>query len=384
FALAFTPMLVRAEATESNLQPALFAFWLGLVGWLGGRGWARHVATVGGLGFALLARPELVLIAPVAWLLLCRPWREGKAAWLPVVSLALLAPWQIAHVAQRTAWEVGAESLEFGAAFFGDHLWAHLAETALIEPRIAPLMTTVLALVGLVRLGTERRMVWTLALGGLLWIAVYAVDLSSASAPRLHVAGLQAWSLLAAAVVARFVVSHPGDTSTRPPRTHRIPLIALAGLWLASAAYTVPWLWAPTNEDTEAALVSRLVHTFKAEPGAPRVAVLQHVDVATAPGHGTHRYFPAYLFPTDRVIPLGQATRHLSPNGDRLLYYQGVNCYAELDRDERGGSGLIPACRAVHEQLSLEPIWVEEIANHGNPRFQELGYYGPEPTLQVG
>ncbi|MGB0592218.1 MAG: hypothetical protein ACPGU1_21245 [Myxococcota bacterium] len=371
FGLAFTPMLLRAEATESNLQPALFAFWVALLGWLACGGWVRHVALLGGLGFTMLARPELVLIAPAAWLLLCRPWRDAPRSFaLLSATLLLLAPWQFAHVLQRTAWEVGASSLAFDEAFFRYHLWVHLGETALIEPRIAPLMTTLLGLAGLLIAGAERQRLWLLALGGLAWIGVYAVDLSSASAPRLHVAGLQAWTLVAAASIASL---SRGDIKR---------LAVICALWLASAAYTVPWLWAATNEDTEETLLQRLEASALGDP-PPIIATLHHVDAPEEQGHGTHRYFPHYRFADGSVIPLGQIAEHL--HGDReVLLYQGVNCYAALDRDERGGSGLLSACREVHQRLDLEPVWVDDIPNRGNPRFQELGYYGPEPTLQVG
>jgi hypothetical protein len=232
-------------------------------------------------------------------------------------------------------------------------------------------MTTLFAGVGLLRAGADRRLLWTLALGGLAWIGVYAVDLSSASAPRLHVAGLQAWTLVAAAGIATL--------SRRDAKR----LAVVGALWIASAVYTVPWLWAPTNEDTEERLLTRLEATANSESATPIIATLHHVDAPEERGHGTHRYFPHYRFAQQSVVPLGQIAQHLG--GDRtVLLYQGVNCYATLDRDERGGSGLLSACREVHERLDLEPVWVDDVPNHGNPRFQELGYYGPEPTLQVG
>ena len=369
--LAFTPMLMRAEATESNLQPALFAFWLGLVAWLALRGSMRILATAVGLGFAMLARPELVVVVPIAWLLLCHPWKTHKGAmWITIALLSALAPWQLSHVFARTAWELGESSLAFDGAFFNYHLWAHLAETALIEPRLAPLGTTLLGIFALMT-GQGRGFLWALALGGLAWIAVYAVDLSSASAPRLHVAGLQAWTLLAALGLARL-------TAKRPKA-----LVALCLVWVISAGATLPWLWATTNEDTEARLLERLEESAKGYASPPLIATLHAADEPEEKGHGTHRYFPTYRFTSDSIIPLGRIAEHLGKTRP-LLYYQGVNCYASLDRDERGDSGLLQACKGVHERLELEPLWVEDVVNYANPRFQELGYYGPEETLRVG
>ena len=373
--LALTPMLARIDPTESNLVPALAAVWIGLLAWLApaermGR-W-RVVGAIVGFGWAALARPELVLVAPAVWVILGRPWRTGWRSWGPVAAaFAVLLPWQVAHVVARTAWEVEGQALGFGSDFFDHHLWVHLGETALWEPRLVPVVTPLLALYALVKLPGHRRMLATLLIGGLAWIAVYAVDLSSASAPRLHTAGLQAWSLCAAAGLAHLA-------------SRRRALVGALALWLATAAFTVPWLWGPTNEDTEEQLIREVRASMSAEPGLAeaRLAVLQAGDAAEPDAHVTHRYFPRYLFDQDQVIALGAVSGALDRG--RVLYFQGVNCHAVLDRDERGGAGPVTACAEMHERYELEPLWVQDVPNRGNPRFQELGYYGPEPSLRVG
>ena len=45
---------------------------------------------------------------------------------------------------------------------------------------------------------------------------------------------------------------------------------------------------------------------------------------------------------------------------------------------------LLGACAAVHAHFRLEPVFVEQAPNHGNPVHQELGYYGPDPSFEVG
>ena len=44
----------------------------------------------------------------------------------------------------------------------------------------------------------------------------------------------------------------------------------------------------------------------------------------------------------------------------------------------------MPACAEVHRRYQLAPVWTREVLNHGNPRHQELGYYGLDERLQVG
>ncbi len=369
--LALTPMLVRSDLTESNLVPVFFAFWAGLLAWQRLAGPARMIGATAGLGFACLARPELVGVVPVAWLLLCRPWRDdrgGRAAWGVGLGLLTLIPWQVAHVLGVLGWEVEGESLKLGEHFWRYHLWDHLSQTALWEPRLVPVATTALAALGLAR-GPQRKGLWVMALGGLAWIAVYVVDLSSASAPRLHVTGLLLWTLVAAV---------GGAWLWRRSR----PLFALALIaWIASAAWTVPWMWAPTNEDTEVTLVDRASEHLAGAGSSTVLAVVSSSDEPGVVGHRTQRHVPRYRFA--RVVPLLDLHHELG-GPDQPYYLQGVNCYAELDRDERGGSGLLSACAAVHRHFDLEPVFVETVPNHGNPRFQELGYYGPEPTFEVG
>ena len=370
-ALALTPMLLRSDLTESNLVPVLLAIWLALACWIGTRGVLRVAGTSAGLAFAALSRPEMLVVAPGLWLLLCRPWRErldaGAVALLLITPLAL----QGAFVREVVAWETAEASLHLRSSGLWDKLPQVLANNGLLDPRISPALVPLLGWVGL--LAAHSAALWTrwaLALGGLAWLYVYAVDLSLASIPRLHVVGLLAWSLLAAAGAARLL-------AWRRPAG-----LAAITLWGLSALATVPALWAPTNEDTQDALYDELDATLPRD-GPWVLALLGSADAPDQPGHYTHRHAPVYRFRGGRLSDLGRIPGHLDGDAE-VFYFQGVGCYARLNRALAGESGLLPACAAVHQRFELEPLWRREVPNHGNPVHQNLLYYGDDPAFEVG
>ncbi|MEC9071936.1 MAG: hypothetical protein VX938_06125 [Myxococcota bacterium] len=363
--LALTPALVRSDITESNLVPVLFGFWFALAGWLGLRGWRRVVATTAGLLLAGLSRPEMAVVAPAAWLVLCTPWRELRpAAWV-AGSLGLVLPWQLFFVRRVVDWEIGEKSLHLDKGMSPDRLADVIQNNALFDWRIFPFAVLALGLWALWRLKDQRPLVIALLLSGLLWLYVYAVDLSQASQPRLHIVGLLAWSLVGCVLLAELY------------ETRRALAWGAAGLWILSAAVTIPALWAPTNEDTRDELFDELRSSIP-EGGPYTLALLSPVDAPDEPGHYTHRHPPGYGFRDGQIIPLGGLERALSAmesDGTPLYYFQGVACYARILRARQGGKGLLPACAAVHQHFKLEPVWEHDVPNYGNPVHQELGYY---------
>jgi hypothetical protein len=348
----------------------LLGLWAGLFAWQSLTGRARVALTAAGLAYAGLCRPEMAVVAPGIWLLLERPWSARREAILVGVVLVLALSAQLLFVDQVVAWEIGEQSLHFSAGLSPGRLAQVLAHNALFDPTIVPLLTPLLALGALVH-KEGRTLALTLMGGGLLWLYVYAVDLSSASQPRLHIVALLPWSLVAALVMAR-ILAH-----------HRNTGISVLALWALTALGTVPTLWAPTNEDTQDALFDRLQEALPTEAGAVLVT-LARSDAPDEAGHYTHRHLPAYRFPAVETVPIGSMVSALERSPGEVYYFQGVGCYAQLLRAARDERGILPACAQVHGRFTLAPIWTDRVQNHGNPAHQELGYYGDDPAFDVG
>ena len=264
---------------------------------------------------------------------------------------------------------MGVQSLHLGKTLTVERLIQVLGNNALFDPRLVPTLLIPLALYAL-RVRSALPMTVTLLIGGLAWVYVYAVDLSAASMPRLHIVVVLAWSLPAALGLAELA------------RTHvKVALIA-ALLWAGGALATLPTLWAPTNEDTQQRLFDELREHMPTEGGYV-LAALATSDAPDPPGHFTHRHIPSYLFEDGMISALGDMDRWI--DGDQPLYYfQGTSCHARLLRSLSGESGLLKPCAAVHDAYTLEPVWTERVVNHGNPVHQELGYYGAGSHFDVG
>ncbi len=374
-ALALTPMLVRSDITESNLVPVLLAVWVSLAAWHGARGPLRLIGTASAIAFAALSRPEMMVVAPGLWLLLERPWRcrgsDGRDAMVVVALLVTPIVFQALFIQEVVAWETAQASLHLRSSGLWDKLPQVLLSNGLLDPAISPLLTLVLGVAALFAFRPARWTRWALALGGLAWTYVYAVDLSLASIPRLHVVGLLAFSLLASATAAKVL------------ELHQQIGVAVIGLWALSAAGGYATLWVPTNEDTQDALYDELADTLpRADPYV--LAVVGRADAPDQPGHYTHRHIPIYRFRDGRVSDLGRIPNHLG--GEATVYYfQGPGCYAQLNRALSEDSGILRACRAVHDTFELTPLWTRKVPSHGNPVHQHLLYYAEADTeFEVG
>ncbi len=368
-ALALTPMLAKSDTTESNLVPVLFALWTALLGWLALRGPSRVLATAAGLAFVALGRPEMAVIGPCIWAVLARPWRAPRPALWVLAVLVAVVPWQLAFVGQVVGWETSSQSLHlFAGRLSPERLLAVVLNNALLDPRLVPAAVPLLALAAFA-VRAQRRLVAALVPGGFAWLYVYAIDLSSASQPRLHIVALLPWSLAAAIGVAAL---HRWRS--------RAGWAALC-LWVLSAAATVPWLWAATNEDTQERLYDRVLDSLPAE-GDYTLALLTRQDAPDDPGHYTQRHAPVYLF-AGEVVGLSRIEERLAAGGP-VYFFQGTGCYARLRRAVSGAQGPLDPCAAVHSRFELEPVWIETVPNHGNPVHLELGYYGGEAEFEVG
>jgi len=368
-ALALTPILIKSDATESNLVPVLFALWVALLAWERLRSPLGRAVTLAGLAFVALSRPEMAVVGPGIWLALGRPWTRWRDTAFVFVPLVAAVAVQLVFVQQVVDWETGVQSLHLGKTVTVERMLQVAANNALFDARLVPLVLAPLALAGLLVRET-RGAVATLLLGGLAWVYVYAVDLSAASMPRLHIVIVIAWSLPAAVALAALAARH------------RPAAVAVAALWLIGAAMTIPSLSAPTNEDTQQRLFDAVRASIPAEGGFV-LAALATSDAPDPPGHYTHRHIPGYLFGDGMIAALGDLDRWVE--GDAPVYFfQGTSCHARLLRSETDETGPLSACAGVHRAYELEPVWTEQVPNHGNPVHQELGYYGADPHFEVG
>ena len=371
-ASAPTPILAKSDTTESNLVPVLFGLFAALLAWERGKGVAAALVTLAGLGLVALSRPEMAVIGPGIWLALTRPWRRWRMASVVLLPLAAAVAVQLVFVQHVVEWEAGVQSLHLGKTITGERVLQVLANNALFDPTLVPALLAPLAL-GALAIRSARLTTLTLLLGGLAWVYVYAVDLSAASQPRLHVVVVLAWSWPAAVALAALAERRQAFG------------VGCAVAWAVASLATIPTLWAPTNEDTQEELYGRLAETLDGTSGWV-MGTLSRSDAPDPAGHYTHRHLPIYRFGAGTVSTLGDLDRWVG--GDAPVYYfQGTSCWARLLRSQTDESGPLAPCEAVARTYTLEPVWTEVVPNHGNPRHMELGYYPDveaDPTFEVG
>ena len=367
--LSLTPILVKSDATESNLVPILFALWVAIWAWERREGFASASLTLFGLMFVVLSRPEMAVVGPGIWLILSRPWRRRVGMLGVLTPLVAVAAIQLSFIQDVVSWETSVQSLHLGKTLTLDRVLDVGLNNALFDPTIVPALLAPLALAAL-WIGGPKPTLLSCLIGGLGWVYIYAVDLSAASQPRLHIVVVIAWSIPAALALGSLWL------------TRRRTAMALAVALLLSASATIPTLWAPSNEDTQEVLFERLRESLPSD--SPYVlATLTRSDAPDEPGHYTHRHVPSYRFKDGTIASLGDLERWIDGDAE-VFYFQGTSCYAKLLRAARGESGLLPACAAVAKMYRLDPVWRDEVVNHGNPRHLELGYYGDDPLFNVG
>ncbi|RMG19960.1 MAG: hypothetical protein D6729_03935, partial [Deltaproteobacteria bacterium] len=273
---AFLPIFVKDHRSESILVPAVFLLLGGSLLWLRSLQERRFRWVFAALPFFVLGaitRPELSVVAlalPVAlaWMIGApvhrhpwgprSPWVLGAAALLGV----LLATPHLVHLARAVRQQVDAGALpaltpSLAYKTFTGLVWRNAVTR--FETFPVPLTAAALAELFLAR-GSARRRAGGLLLLGTLWIALYYMDLPRPSIPRLHAPGALLFALAAACAIGRWLAP------IRPSkRSGAAAALAVAGLVLASLPSALH-LWAPTNEDTEEALVHQAVDALPSHP----------------------------------------------------------------------------------------------------------------------
>jgi hypothetical protein len=392
-AMALTaPLLWRDHASESILVGGALLFVAALYGLAEAaatqRTWPLLAATACAVA-AALTRPELGLaLAPAAVIVLVHlrpraPWRWWLSLGLAAAAAAAIAGVHVGHVRETVAALTATDALP-GLARLGDRLLDDVLSLDGLHVAWAygpALLVPLLAAAAVAR--GERALALGLVLVALGWAAVTRVDLPEVSIPRVHA---PLWLLLA--LVGGLGAHALTEAAARRSRRLGVWTAGLLALgWLASAAPTLPTLYAPTNADTEEALIRQSLASLPRQ--APScLATLGYGD-APPPGK-THRFFPGYLL-ADRGAPVRlDRLADIDPGraacGAGSFALLGMRCYMRLrEGDDAGppppGAEPVQACREARARWVLEPVIAWDAPNFGDVAFP---MYPAAPRLTVG
>jgi hypothetical protein len=228
----------------------------------------------------------------------------------------------------------------------------------------------------------ERWLVIAIVLIASFWAALTRVDLPEVSIPRVHA---PIWLLLAAAGaigvdLAWDALDRAGVGIRRGGRA------LLAAGWVATAALTLPGLYAPTNEDAEEELIQEARDHL--EHQTPRCLATVLSQDPPDPGK-TSRAFPNYLFTTTqaplRILGLSELGRAWPECGEATYALLGMRCHAAI-RDDLGqeapdAEAPITACSDFYRSWDLQPIVERKVPNRGDLAFP---MYPKSAQLRVG
>jgi hypothetical protein len=257
-------------------------------------------------------------------------------------------------------------------------------EDTVLTPSLFPVALVALAVAGLVEpiVRPTARSAWrmrlALAVGAVVSLALYGLDLCRANMARVHVPGALLVTMLAAAGLAWLWERFPARA-------------ARAALLVAIAATAIPTarkLWAPTNEQAEEDFMRTALRRLPKD-GLYTLVRMDRADRdRTSPGADfTHHHFPDYL-----VRP-PEGTGRVSSIVDWMadpdfahpaFFYLGMRCYAEFrqaDVPPPHGDALQPACARMRERFTLTPVVETTVPNRGDVWLE---YYGDAPELRMG
>lgn len=383
--LAATPLLIQLDNSEANHVPTLWWLSGGLLLLLQFAQTRSHLtlsASLVLLALAMTSRVELLVLAPLlAFLALWtvqgeRPRWAGrptvKTALLVVAMLVLLLP-QLVNL-----WQAGLPLLPDPLALLGRLALALTQTNVLLRPTLFPLGILLAALLAM----RERRLRPLAAMAVACLLAV-APDVDRGNMVRVQAPAALFACMLAAAGLERLGFGTVGLAGSVRPR---LALATAAGI-AVSAAATVPFLWAPTNEREEDLFIrDALAHLPTGPYTLIRLSTEDRVPKQVGRESTTQLHFPDYLVKP----PVGQA-RLTSvaawlerPDPSVPAYFlAGVRCYARWRPDDQpapAGLNEHPACTQMRQNAKLVPVFQRTIANRGDVW---LNNYGDAPELPL-
>lgn len=367
--LAFVPLFLRDHNSESLLVPAVLwthAGLLALTGYLGEasgpRLWRLALAGVA-LTLAAFTRPEMLLVAPMAALLIATTTARHRSVlrqrWVEILvvltPLAMLTALRLVVLTLRLDTEAALGNYAFlqeGLGALGPRLGWLLERNLAFRPDSFPLPVTLLALAApfLAPRGGRGAVAALVALAA-LWLAVVLVDLPWVSAPRLEAPGLGLLAVAAGVSVGALLAAVRSSAA----RWLRPALAALLALAVAAASLPGAWrLWRPTHPDVEEDLIRRALARADDE-GA---YVLVRRSYTDAPFEATHLDFPDYLVTHGAPQGVVRGARAFleeeawRAEDEPVFFFLGTRCYLR----PTGVQGIHPACAAVLDDLDASLV----------------------------
>ena len=398
--LGFTPMLLWSETSDSLTVPVLF-WTLGSAllaqEYLSTRK-ARYLAgAVVWLALAGHTRPEQVFFGPLLLLTILAfqdasgglkdRLRAPILAWVSAAIgyVALVGPqihlsfYHRTQMMQRDSWP-----RQFG--FVLRYLWEFLRSSqtnAILDQRMVAAAVLPLALVALFVTTREnaKRFRRGLVAVGLAWMSFYYIDLSSASAPRLHAVMLVPALIIVADLLSDLWTAAPH----KKPWLGRVAALACVVAVTAGSISTAGYFWQPTNERQEDSFFREALAEI---PPQGRFVLLRVMndDRDGDADYYTHFHHPDYLI-RDRggsIVSLSGYTRDPAAfASDPVFYYQGMRCFSTFRSADTPAPETYfrPACRAMHEQFELDPVLERTVLNYGD---FGLTYYSTQPDFELG
>jgi hypothetical protein len=388
FLWALVPAFIAHDASEALTVPILVVALAGLL-LLGEALTAPSPLALTGaaalLGLAMIGRPEMPILVPLAALAVAFALPEARRRWaLPHLALlgaalSLLVVPHLAHVYAGARLLAAQDSLPMG------HYTTEFLRVGVLDRHLYPWALVPLALLAVLPFGpgAEAPRWWrSLLLLGVAAadFALTRVDLDPANILRVQVPGALFYALVAAAGLDRAL--------TLPALAQRVrPAPAAGALAAVIALSALPCLGAAfqrTNEDEEEAFV-RAARAVWPRDGALLVRLGYGDLEGSAAGAPVHLYFPDYLFASPGQPRAGRdvVEWERAPTHPDAYFFLGVRCYTpERSFDTHVGWSapeavpLRDACRRVLEAYGGEVALERTVQSHGDP--VRTGYYGSE------
>jgi len=363
--LAFTPLFIRDQTSESLLVPMLLWLFLGIaVLWFRGAVWHK----VMGVSFLLLAcfsRAETPFLVPFCLLVLFfaqKPdlsWLRFKGILCFLALVAILYCVRLIHLYFAVAHEVSlGNNPNLTTPLFSQIpglIFSFFYMNAAFRPSLFPVLITILALLSV--FGRRRRIALAFLILFCIFAFVSGIDLPYVSIPRIQAPAL---AFLCACASMGFYEVYSRFRNITYKRVFSCASIALYGV---SGAWTIPTLYQRLNPDEEEELLHEALEVLPKD----KYYVLATRTFFDEPMERVHLHIPSYLFEGE-VIGLDEMQKRLEEGklkSDAFVLI-GVRCYMRACTEQ----GIHPACERAMKMQGLVPL-IEKVVPVHRPKIIE-------------